>query len=436
MRVGLVLELAWFTQPLATMYSRLQLAKKHLYLILGGSLPFLVSLSVAVPNALGPALHALLCQPAPHLRNLRIALVDPYGLERSHIHISSKLLGGCSAKLRSVTLDGASLDPEPVPAFRHVQHVHISFTNTWPKITLKHHFPLESQLHITYMRSEPLPDFGLQGLVLESLTIEHRPSVPLTTHVEATIPLRMIPVVRQHTFFMRYEEPIWRDDTANLANLSVYLRTPDDSEEDISSTLLISKPDTRWRRIFDLRHDSEHHDPEHRAACPIMAMPGVQSSVTYLRIENRYLSPFLRNKAALNALRRLRVDLCLGTGCSTTIWSLDWCGNPFIHGSTSGAVESLGHVRISCPVLDELTIFAMYEAPGVRPDEAAYLARALGQLERPHEERARLVLVGVQFAAAAFGAQSLADKAFSAVQLRPFAGRHSAEDYEGGLWTY
>ncbi|EJD47153.1 hypothetical protein AURDEDRAFT_163761 [Auricularia subglabra TFB-10046 SS5] len=429
MRIGLVLEFDRLPLPRPKMSSRLERAARQLSLIFDGLLPSLASLSVTVPNVLGPALHALLCQPAPHLRNLRIECVHPRGGEHLHIPISPHFLGGRKAKLRSVTLQGVSVGSEPVPAFEHVQHVHLSLDTIWPDILVKPHFPLVSHLHINCTVDGlpgPLRDFRLPVLELESLTIEDHSLVPITAYVEATLPLRMIPVVRHDTGFMRYNESIWRDDSANLANLSAYLRTPENSDKAISTTLIVSNSATRWRRVFDLRDD-----PEHRKVCPIVSMPGIQSSMTYIRLENRYLRAFVRTKSTLNALRRLRVDLCL---CLTMIWSPDWCGNLSVHGGASAPFDSRGNVRVSCPSLEELTVFAMDNAPGVRPDEAAYLGRALGQMERPRDERARLSLVGVEFASGE--AQSLVGQAFSSVRLRPFAGRHSAEDHEGGLWAY
>ncbi|EJD47129.1 hypothetical protein AURDEDRAFT_113475 [Auricularia subglabra TFB-10046 SS5] len=187
----------------------------------------------------------------------------------------------------------------------------------------------------------------------------------------------------------------------------------------------------RWRRLFRV---GRWHNA---VPLPIGAMPNLRTRLAYLRLSALILCEFLRLGGTFVTLRDLHVDIRANDYDAAVLAPPDYDRFPDIIFSFPRQVppEHTPIIWAPCPGLEEITLFAS-DAPigDLEPRRVAFLAHALGQLDRPAAEKAALTLVGINFQQ--HHVRALLDETVATVRERAFAGRGFREDYEERLWEH
>ncbi|EJD40416.1 hypothetical protein AURDEDRAFT_115898 [Auricularia subglabra TFB-10046 SS5] len=204
---------------------------------------------------------------------------------------------------------------------------------------------------------------------------------------------------------------------------------------------LVTESGTRRIRKFEFAN-WERYD-----GTPLDELAFLAPRLTYIRLENEFLSGLLLFGCALPALRRLWIDLPYDTFVRGVIM-------PFFRQDYNSSVESLYSYAessdsdaeaqpveracrlVPCNALENLTLFATEQPVEVDSVRLSLLARALGQDARAASDRALLRLVGVLFRK---GEESetvvdVVPEVFSSVEHRDFQGEGSLEARELGVW--
>lgn len=321
------------------------------------------------------------------------------------------------------------LPEAPLPAFRSVSHAALIYENTFPHLQFCDQFPNLDNLDLEFVVSDvggpSLPDyFDLRAPPLRSLVIEDgnldSSASPLLDAIERSVDLSAIPIVLVLGDTVRWNEMIHTDDKAEVSVRVNYDR------EDL--LVHVAPEHRRWRRMFRLSFwDTD-------SPLPIGEIPNLPGRLTFLRMDTWVIHGFLRLELSFAALRSLHIDFRGDLSEQRSLQPPDYdAGLDLV--SFSGTTPDAPRVWAPCPLLEEITLFALHKpVTAVDSRRVAFLAHALGQFARPDAQRAALTLVGIEFAQPP--ATALLGQTVSAIRRSAFAGRGSREDFDEGLWDY
>ncbi|EJD45286.1 hypothetical protein AURDEDRAFT_165500 [Auricularia subglabra TFB-10046 SS5] len=410
----------------ASIYQTIRQSADEIIPVITAALPFLVRLSIRLPDYFRPQLDAALRHPAPRLRMLELARTL---YDEPSPPLPCDLFAGLAPNLRMVTCSGVALSDEPVAVFGAVTHVALSYENRFPPVPIRLQFPHVTSLHLGFLVVDddavPPGRFDLVGIALHSLVIQDCDGPLLLDTVQRSIDLSTIAAVHVIADTISWTESLWTNDPA-MASMRICVCP--DAGDDIY--VMVTPEHRRWQRLYRLIVWATNEP------LPIAGLPNISNRLTYLRIDAALLRAFLALALPFLALRDLHID----------VWSADAADDLVLAPPDYGVywrVQSFepetphNTVRIwaACPALEEITLFA-FDAPIKNADSrrVAFLSRALGQLERPKTERVALALVGVQFEKPV--ARVLLDQTVSKICKFAFAGGGSLEDHDDGLWDH
>ncbi|EJD47096.1 hypothetical protein AURDEDRAFT_163706 [Auricularia subglabra TFB-10046 SS5] len=392
------------------------------------ALPLLVHLSVDLPDRFRDALDIVLRHPAPRLRSFKIFAslqIAPCGAM-----IPRELFASAAPQLCSVVVTNMSLPEEPVATLRSISRAHFRYANMLPYGTIGRHLPNLTHLHLTFFIStgpvgESLKPFHVAALPLRSLVIEEDVGTVLLEAVERSMDLSVIPVVQLKGRTIRWREPLWTKDTTNVSMRICFCM-----EQRSDLCVLVVPEHMRWRRLFLVICWYQ------LLALPIEGMPNLATRLTYLRLGDSAVTGCLILRLKFVALRDLHIDIRANDYAAAALAPPDYDRFLFLTSFRQRAAPQ--HHPITwmwCPALERITLFALDEPiPHADARRVAFLAHALGQLGRPAADKAALELVGIEFQEPV--AREMLDETVSTIIERPFAGRGSREDHEGGLWEH
>ncbi|EJD44257.1 hypothetical protein AURDEDRAFT_166643 [Auricularia subglabra TFB-10046 SS5] len=394
--------------------------------VITAALPFLVRLTVRLPDHFRPQLDAALRFPAPRLRMLELDRTLRDGVSPP---IPSDLFAGSAPQLRTVACAAGMLSEDPVAAFRGVTRVVLSYMYKLPPIAIRLSFPLVKWLHLAFLAADgdgaPPDQFDLSGLALDSLVIRDCGGAIVLDAVERSTDLSVIPHVHVITNTLRWTELLWIKDAAMLS-LRLYV-CPEDGDD---ICVMVTPEHRRWHRLYRLAPWITDEP------VPIAGLPGLASRLTYLRVDAALLRALLTLAVSFLALRDIHIDVRSAEAADHLVLGPpDYGMYSRVQSFDPQTPHNAVRIWSPCPVLEEITLFA-WDAVIEDADSrrVAFLFRALGQLERPKTERAALALVGVQFEKPV--ARDLLRQTVSQIRRYAFAGRGSHEDSDDGLWDH
>lgn len=335
-----------------------------------------------------------------------------------------------------LSLDSTTLPREPTPAFVRVRSLHLFLSRgtAFPPLSIARHFPRLSRLRIGNAPGLRDLDLDLAGSSLRELIIDECDGTIVLDAIGRRFSLHDIPVVRY--IGGRTPDllvPLWDSGETAEGPLCIRARGVGDFGEIFK--VLVVRRDDAWRRSF-YTWDWDAKS----ALVSVFRIKHLAANVAYLRADSRFIKSFLRSSASFDALRELQLDVrTLKEGCQRC----DECRKPCINSFWDlchrcfAAEFTQSDLSVACPALEVVRFFALDRTATVLSVEAAHLGHSLGQLARPKEKRARLVLAGVTFAKPV--AKSLLGMAFSSVKRKSFPDPSSSDDdsdYAPGWWEW
>ncbi|EJD34277.1 hypothetical protein AURDEDRAFT_176671 [Auricularia subglabra TFB-10046 SS5] len=410
----------------ASIYENASSGADDILPVITAALPFLVHLSIKLPDHFRAHLDAALCHPAPLLRTLHFECSMP---DEPSPPLPCNLFAGLAPQLRRVSCTDIILSDLSVTAFQAVDHAYFSYKNRFPAVHIRLLFPRVTSLHLRLSmvgNAASLPEcFDLRGLALHSLTIQGRDYSLLQESVQRSIDLSTIPAVRAISGTITWSESLWTKDPAMIS-----MRISVDPEHRGDLSVMVIPEHRRWRRLYRVVLGFVN------GAIPVTGLPSLSTRLTYLRLDAALLRAFLTLAIPYSELRNLHIDVqSTGLGDYLALKPPDYDLYRDVQSFESEIPHDAGGIRSPCSALEEITLFAL-DAPISDADSrrVAFLLRALGQFERAKNERAALALVGIRFAEPA--ARALLSQTVSRILTYAFAGRGSREDHDKGLWDH
>ncbi|EJD47094.1 hypothetical protein AURDEDRAFT_163704 [Auricularia subglabra TFB-10046 SS5] len=392
------------------------------------ALPLLVHLSVDLPDRFRTGFDSALLHPAPRL--ISYSIFRPLQRAPRAATLSFDLFAGAAPRLRYLTLTNVTFPEKPAAILRSISRAHLRYWKMLPDETIRRHLPNLNHLRLTLFLSaghavKSLRPFNLGTLALCSLVIEEGAGTLLLDALERSTDLSVIPVVQVVGNTIRWSDPLWTRDAAN-----VYMRICVCTQRQGGLCVLIAPEHMLWRRLFRIVFWYA------LAPLPIDGMPNLATRLAYLRLGASNVLGCLVLRLIFTALRELHIDVQANGYDALVIAPPDYDRFPSITSFRQlAAPEPRPIAWMPCPALEGITLFASDEPiPHAYSRRVAFLAHALGQLGRPAADKAVLVLFGIEFQEPV--ARAMLDETVSAIIERPFAGRGSREDYEGGLWEH
>lgn len=229
-------------------YDFLQQELVKLTATITAGLPLLVNLVVEVPDCFLPLFLAGLRHPAPRLRSLKLSIV--FGGGPCSPLLPLDLFAGSAPQLYDLSLSTIALPAEPVAAFRSVKSVVLAYKNVFPVTAINLHFPCLTSLHLHFFAAggAASPEhFDLSGLALRRLIMDDQDSTGMEDAIQRSINLSTVPVVRLIGRNIKWTEPLWSRDGADVS-----VRLASSQRHARNMCISVAPEHLRWRRHYRL----------------------------------------------------------------------------------------------------------------------------------------------------------------------------------------
>lgn len=390
----------------------------EIFSVVSAALPFLVYLTINIPDEFRPQLHEALGHPAPRLRTLN--------MYRNSYHVPCllplpcDLFAGSAPLLHTLTLHTVTLPNSAVTAFRAVSQAALTYYNHFPRIRFRDQLPnlkdLDLQFTVSFNGHAALPHYSdLAGLPLRSLAIEDNSSDTMLLDA-ITHSLSAIPVVFVGGKTIKWDERLWAADKAALSIRLTHL--PDGPWDEATLLVNVSPAHRRWRRLYRL------NEWDTGMPVPLRGLPNLPARLTYLRADAMAVCGLLKLELSLSALRNLHIDLRGYDSEPAMLQSPDYNATLDVLSSSSPRVWT------PCQALEQITLFALHRPLTVDSRRVACLAHAFGQLGR----RVPLSLAGVEFDEPV--ADALLEQTVRTIVMHAFGDSGWRACNDEGLWDF
>ncbi|KZV98267.1 hypothetical protein EXIGLDRAFT_728731 [Exidia glandulosa HHB12029] len=363
--------------------------------VIGTALPVLVRLGITIPDQCSVALQAVLLQPAPVLRELKLSrsFVEDEPESFGHWHVvPANIFAGLAPQLVRVSLCNVALVAAPIPAFSSVRHVALEYDEEAPDIHISHVFPRISVLEVVFEADidslQPPTTIEYGGLSLARLHISDDTGCDLLDTMVDDIELASIPSLT-YTSYVAWSRH-WKTVMEGVdGSLSMHMRDSLVPVFDSHYEVELRAIQTGFHRVFRLAEYNLYQD-ERFSELKVFA-----SRIVAIRLEYDFLYALMDFRCDFPVLRRLRFDLPKGAQFNQSLWfpSSKDVGKETVNPDSRLSGEYL----LFCPLLVTVALVARGCNWSICPRQVAFIGAAFGQLGRRAETRAHLEMVGIGF---------------------------------------